>query len=89
MTTEPLVSQAEVIEVRVADVKVGVRRRRVLRGIASLAKSIAAHGPVHPILIRNGLARDKKQMERLTGLLSPESLRGRGIRLVEGYVDKL
>lgn len=42
-----------------------------------------------PILIRNGPARDKKQMEGLTGLLSPESLRGRGIRLVEGYVDKL
>lgn len=34
-------------------------------------------------------AQDKQQMEGLTGLLSPESLRGRGIRLVEGYVDKL
>lgn len=34
-------------------------------------------------------AMDKKQMEGLTQLLSPASLEGRGIRLVEGYVDKL
>ena len=34
-------------------------------------------------------AQNKTQMEGLTGLLSPESLKGRGIRLVEGYVDKL
>lgn len=34
-------------------------------------------------------AADKSQMEGLTRLLSPESLTGRGIRLVEGYVDKL
>ena len=34
-------------------------------------------------------ATDKNQMEGLMRLLSPESLKGRGIRLVEGYVDKL
>jgi hypothetical protein len=34
-------------------------------------------------------AMDKAQMDGLTRLLSPESLRGRGVRLVEGYVDKL
>ena len=34
-------------------------------------------------------AADKNQMEGLTRLLSPESLKGRGIRLLEGYVDKL
>jgi len=37
----------------------------------------------------NRPAADKSQMEGLTRLLSPESLKWRGIRLVEGYVDKL
>ena len=34
-------------------------------------------------------AAHKDQMEGFTRLLSPDNLRGRGIRLVEGYVDKL
>ena len=34
-------------------------------------------------------AAHKEQRERLTRLISPESLRARGIRLVEGYVDRL
>ena len=31
----------------------------------------------------------KAQMEGITRLLSPESLGPRGIRLIEGYVDRL
>jgi len=42
-----------------------------------------SHGP------KDCPAMDKTQMEGLTRLLSPESLKGRGIRLVEGYVDRL
>ncbi|MBI4562618.1 MAG: hypothetical protein HY724_11300 [Candidatus Rokubacteria bacterium] len=34
-------------------------------------------------------AAHKDQMEGFTGLVSPENLKGRGIRLLEGYVDKL
>jgi len=34
-------------------------------------------------------AAHKDQMEGFTRLVSSENLRGRGIRLVEGYVDKL
>jgi len=34
-------------------------------------------------------AAHKDQMEGFTRLVSSESLKGRGIRLVEGYVDKL
>ena len=34
-------------------------------------------------------AAHKEQMEGFTRLVAPDSLRGRGIRLLEGYVDKL
>ena len=34
-------------------------------------------------------AAHKDQMEGFTRLVSPDNLKGRGIRLVEGYVDKL
>ena len=34
-------------------------------------------------------AAHKEQMEGFTRLVSPETLKGRGIRLLEGYVDRL
>lgn len=34
-------------------------------------------------------AAHKDQMEGFTRLVSPENLQGRGIRLLEGYVDRL
>jgi hypothetical protein len=34
-------------------------------------------------------AAHKEQMDGITRLLSPDSLRAHGIRLVEGYVDRL
>ena len=49
-----ILSGAEVESVRIADIKVGVRRRKSVGGVASLAKSIETHGLFHPILLRDG-----------------------------------
>ena len=45
---------ADVQRVRISDITVGVRRRKSVGGLASLMKSIEAHGLIHPILLRNG-----------------------------------
>jgi hypothetical protein len=34
-------------------------------------------------------AQDQKQMDGIRHMLAPDNLKPRGIRLVEGYVDKL
>lgn len=59
MSTRPLVrprslTEADVEMVRISDIEIGVRRRKSVGGIASLAKSIETHGLIHPILLRNG-----------------------------------
>ena len=48
------ISRAPVALVAIADIKVGVRRRKKLKGIGSLAESIKLRGLLHPIVLRNG-----------------------------------
>lgn len=40
--------------IAIGDVHVGVRRRQKLGRMQSLARSIEAHGLIHPVLVRNG-----------------------------------
>jgi len=40
--------------VRIADIRVGVRRRKSIGPLSALMHSIQAHGLIHPIVLRNG-----------------------------------
>jgi ParB family chromosome partitioning protein len=54
MSTSERITNLPVETVRLDSVVVGIRRRQKLTRIAALARSIEAHGLIHPILVRNG-----------------------------------
>ena len=55
MATGELVSKAPLERVPIAEIQIGVRRRKKAAAkLASLQRSIADHGLIHPILLRNG-----------------------------------
>lgn len=58
------ISLLNVEDIKIADIVIGFRRRKKLGNIAGLARSIALHGLIHPILVRvNG----DSQIELVTG----------------------
>jgi ParB family chromosome partitioning protein len=54
VTDAESISKAPVQQIPIAEIVVGVRRRKKVGGIGSLARSISMHGLIHPILLRNG-----------------------------------
>jgi ParB-like chromosome segregation protein Spo0J len=48
------ISRAPVTLVPIADITIGVRRRKRIKALSGLAESVKARGLLHPILLRNG-----------------------------------
>ena len=63
-------TRADVEQVAIAAVRVGIRRRKSLGRLEPLQRSITAHGLIHPIVIRNGgeLVAGGRRLEACTRL---------------------